>query len=424
MQELEPKPPKIRKLTKLKSASLITLILCHLFAALIVGGVVRPALASSEIYSVQNTIYLNVTEPWLGASSSDGDPPADINTKVISLTVKDDGSVTAPGMMHIQDEGGLGFTPEVQQSLQGLVMQQHDLSPGVQSISVGGKTIDISRADRKVGSVDYFGNFTLREPENLIWGQADLLSAPVIKKSVLFDSPENVAQSFCAANGYTLVNIVNSSYDETVNTNLLNLYNIKPAEHEIILYDTTGSLNTSSYSTQIAGITAAVIIIVVGMVIAGLTIYGIAATQQWAAVEHHRIDAMVTIKGIEAQQAIAEHASDNLLDWQKYILDAYTDGNLTWDEAMSFLQAGGAPYSNVLGNASTNIENILDTYYEHVREQYPQYSLGAGFSYSWTDVLFWIVIAIIAGFSIYIVYVLIKRWGNKQEIRVVHAGVV
>lgn len=421
--EITEKPHKANIKSKLKAILLITVIISQCFALLITAGIIRPISASTEIYSVENTIYMNVTEPWVGPSA-EGDSPSMPESKIISITIKDNGEVHSSGhQVHILEEGGNGFAPDAQQALMGLQTSQQALDPGVSGVLVGDHVTDLTSAQRMLGGVYSNGSWVLRDPTTHNYGIMDPLASPVIRKSVLFDTPQNYAETFCAANSYTLLNVVNSTYEETVNTNLMNLQQVKGDQHELYIIQYSSELNASSMETQIAPIIIAVVIIVVVVSIAIIAVSAASVINMpgLLALEQRKLDAWLSDQAIAEEGENARAAQDNLLEWEQYCLGLYANNSITWEELQAMLNVGGAPYRDVISNASTNIQNILDQYYEH-EVDFSQY--GAGFAFSWTDIWFWIIVAIIAGFGIYIVYVFIKRWGNKKEIKVVSTGVI
>lgn len=422
MQEQSNRPKRV---PLKRSALFLTLvILVHSIAIVYIAGFIRPAFAQTQVYTVELNIFMNVSEPWVGPGAEGSEPPSIQQFRTIKLTVNEQGEMrSSDGVVQIcSDEGDIGFTPVAQQNAMGLIEANQLADADGQVIRFGSYRLSTAGMSYKFGDIGYDGNYTLRDYDEFLaqnYAVAPTLANPVVEKTIVFDSPANYADEFCADNGYTLLNIINSTHEQTIDTAKLNLYGAKAEELELLIIDhEAGSADVNCSSTQDLG-ASAIAIIVIGIVVS-VAILGFIYAPVVERTAHHAIAAMTTIQGLRAEVDIQNHLTEGLTAYQNHVLEMYANGQITWAECCTLLEIGGGQYTTVMQNRSTNIAQILGQYYEDIAIPYGD--MATGFKFSWTDIFWWILIAIIAGLGIYAVYAVIKHWSNKRELKVVPGG--
>ena len=416
---MENKSSKKNRTSKVLAIALVAMLSIHLYGLLFTVNL-HSAFATTDTFSIENVTWINITvmtkDPgtWelvkLTVSES-----VELNSRAASsgATFAPNGSEDRVTIIDINERQEM---PVGQITFAGQPFKvTSDTMFGVLSTFANGTSIAANTSD-------YYRNFTRIQQ-----------AYPVRERMILFDSPANYAQRFCDERGYVLNNVVNSTYIEYFDVNSLNLFSSHLVKTDYIVTEPInmsalkaatqtaeelakfgGDLTTQVFPWIAMGIIALIALCTWIITPALVDMCRIRQTAQTAR-EQIAWDAEVTLEGIQAQREIDVALTGAKAANEQLILDMIANGTLTYDEGAALIAAIGADYSDLLTNRTTNIESILDNYYNHTSEMWGHYNQGLGVGTSWTDYLWPIIIFIIIGFSIYLIYVLINRKGPKGQ---------
>jgi len=408
MEPTKQSPISVATTRKVKAAICLLVIIMPIVSLVFLSGL-HPVVAQTQVYEVEETIFIEVVEPGLNASSIDGNGTLP-NTRILKITTQGQAPSSGSGGLNIQnDQGGVGFLGA---GVNAWGFKDPNAVLTQQGIISG---LDYSNAERVcrqtfhngsqilVNMTDYYTRF--RDPR---------MSFAAIERSIFFDSPNNTAHDYCAANSYTLVRVINSSFEETINYNALNLLGSDLVNQEQLIIDRSSHDLTASADTEIQ-IPPIVIGIVIAVIAGGCTIAAAAfAAGIISVVAIPTIGrTVVALRGIQSNQDILLGLSNDLLTWQTIVLDSYNNGSITWEEAQWLLQVGGAPFSEALANKTNSVRDLVSDYY--TAQQNAENNLASLFRTSWTDVIWIIIWLIIAAIACYAVYAVIKRFASTRK---------
>lgn len=396
-----PKQAKTRK-QKIKGILMIFLILLSFFS-IIPMLFLQTSFAQTQVYQVTNTIWINAT----GISpSSLGDEP---NFQPIKCVVSQTARRSDGGVSSLANEGDRGFSPTVSQEY----LMFKDLTQAY-SLSTDPNFPLTTNAERYVGLQWYNGTMNLTAMEN-VRGllPAAPIGASVQEVALVFDTPAKYAEDYCLANGYTYQNVINSTYEQSININHLNTYRSKFLQSVMYTGEKVGvgasSLDADVHQS-IIGIDDAyyVAMLVLGIsIIVGLVVYALTyvAPPELMTVDSPSTDPLVNMTIIAMERF--SHDSDQALQ-------AYINGSLSWDQYIWIINTYFSFYSGLV-NATTfttadlwrDYYNTSETLYNTYADMYDKYTQT--FAASWTDWLTTILILIIIIIVCFIIYKVVAR---------------
>lgn len=403
---------------KFLALCLISIFLVHLYGT-VTTLTIHSAFASNDTYSVENVIYFNATV--LGKS------------KTIKLVIPDSKEPINIGIKASE----YNTSPFIAESLQQThIMQDYNEYTNQRGeISFANSILDLTNAQKGVATI--YNNYTMGENLSEFYENFNEVTYyfPVQEEQLLFNSPANYVAEFCDENGLTLETIVNSTYVETFDVDSLNLFKSQLVKTDFLItenltsYDDYKTMESLDAQLSIFGgelVTkpfpwiALLIAVVVSLILTvGTITYCIIECERIKALREMALgqiwaDSEVTIEAINGETNITISLVEAKATNEALVLEAFTNGSISFEECQSLLLLIGSDYSTLLSERSLNIVNITQDYFAHVEEQWESYNQGLAISTSWTDWLYILIIVLIVGFAIYMVYYFIVRKKGSQ----------
>jgi len=412
---------------KLLAYALIAMITVHAYGLLNICTFYR-AYAASDTYSVTNTIFFNATA--LGGYAQ---------TYRIDVTEEAEPYAHDDPIFKTGVRGGYtgGFPFQEEQDL--LQLQATDDAENAVYFDDFMGELDFNLTGAARAQATTYNNHTLAvnlsdfydffEPTHFVF--------PVTEKRILFDSPANIVNDYCDANGLVLVDIINSTYTEDISVSTLNTFDsqliatnwyiTEPIDEDgVPLSKAKAGLMDDpflEYGGELKAIATSVLLLI-GVIVAMFFV-----TAAWTIISCMRIQASkelaladmwnsltATIATLNNETQIQLDLVENKAANEALILELYANGTISFEEAMALLTKIGASYDPLLSNRTQNLGEILDNYFNHIENQWSNYQNALGISSSWMN---WIQILIIAAImlaGIYIVFGVILKKGPKNPV--------
>jgi hypothetical protein len=408
----------MKHLLKIAAIAIIAMFLLHSCGLLYTIGA-RSAFvqAASDTYSMTNVIYFNRT--GLNRAGCETDC---ITITENAQTLPDDFPLKQPltkDAIHAKD-----FAPNVTVDTEGFqsFYEMQD-TVGDDTMTFAGLTMNISQARYMIA--DQFADGMIIPINTSDWfacgfPKADI-SFPVVKKSLVFDSPLNYVQRYCNAHGYTLRAILNSTYTKEYNMDTLNIFHSELVkEDQVIFYNQTPVPLYKGIERFGGGLVKNPIwagyyfLLAVGIlltIIAIPVLITLINNQQARAAlsESNAWNFAALGAGLDTVKYVVDHLTGAKTAERQLVIELYANGTIGWPELQYLLVQIDGSYNPLINNATANIGIMVGAYFNATVNLYGEYP-GLADETSWTDWLYNLVILIVVGFAIYIVYALfIKR---------------
>jgi len=407
MEKCEQKTSWKQRILKFKSLILTVMLLIQLFGLVSFIGI-RAVNAQTEYYSMSNVVYGNYT--GLGALDENGTQTFFIER----IEIDKNGIITDThgGKMKSQaDFQARGSVRTVEfQSFTEFYDQANNPVAVIadEQISLVGTQFGYFEHYANgsyigVNSSDFFSNFDYSKT-----------SAPVEKEIIYFDSPYNYAYEYGQQNGYTLINVVNSTYDENWSPQNLAFLQSQLVQTDYLLCNPIANISglggSGEIHQQITGLEIALIVaIIVSAVMFFLTFEDIG---RMALIGHQAtLDQQVTLTAINAERDVQLAQTQSVSEKQATILEMVNNGTITIEEAQALLSAIGSSYE-FINNRSTNFDDLVDQYYDHVDDQWSNHYSPLLSQTSWVNYIWLIITLIIIGLVLYAIY---RVFGSKSK---------
>lgn len=392
---------------QVKGALLITLFIVSAFI-FVPTLFLQKAFANTTIYTVNNIIWINAT--GISPSSENGTPTSLELKLEVSQSANNGGDI----IHTTANEGDRGFAPSQRQEW--LLFKD----------MIRSTTTDPSDYYTPASNMErYLGFYYANNSLNLSsipgsYFEANLpaisIGANVREVTLLFDKPAVYAAAYCAANGYTYQNVINSSYEQIINYNALNTYRSKLVETTMMTLEDT-SLTGSSIHQQgwvgnwlmlVGMVTTCPTLILIGMGVGAIE--NLPGTIATAPEQAHELDPPpanaienMTITAMELYTRFAEQA-----------LAAYLNGTIDLATYLAIVDQFGGTLFGALNNSITVLEDLWRDYYNVSERMYDTYAdmydnYLQSFSASWTDILTMLLILVIVIIVLIIIYKVVSK---------------
>ncbi len=425
MEAEETTTQKVPLSKRLKGVLLIALILFSSFLFM-TAFVLKISRAATTIYEVQNVIYINAT--GVSASATGQEPSYQTLKIVVGKQTDVQGKIQTLDYNETEDTGDTTFTYTSSEQY----YMFKDLTNFDDPYYYVGNIPITPEADKYVGY--RFANGTTMLVNASTWKHyfpIGTIGASVQERTLYFNSPQTYAQAYCSRNGYSYLNVINSTYEEHINYNALNTYRSRFLESRMVILDSESqTLNSSSNMHQESLSALAIIGVVIfsffaGGIITNLlhdifspdTNYEIGADEPPEAPKGGEPPSDNITLGLIN---LTQHAIDRFGESVDIALAAFINGSISFEQYMAIVDKLGSWYFGAVNATVVNIQEIYNRYYNYSEAAYDKYtkaydSYAASFQASWTDWLTTIIILVIVIVVIVIVYKFITRKGISQK---------
>ncbi|NHJ25967.1 MAG: hypothetical protein EAX89_15425 [Candidatus Lokiarchaeota archaeon] len=415
MEAEETRTQKVQLSKRLKGVLMIGLILFSSFLFMSVF-VVKVSRAATSIYEVRNVIYINAT--GISVSDSNHEPTYQTLKIVIGKQMDVKGGLSTLDFNETEDTGDTAFTYTGSQQYYMFKDMNNFDDPYYQ---VG----DLQATPNTARYVGYqFVNGTTMLMNASTWKSyfsRGMIGASIQERTLYFRSPQTYARSYCSANGYSYANVINSTYEESINYNALNTYRQQLLDTKMFIMDTGEEANISSSNLKqknwYLGLTAVVGIIcpIAGLVMLGLYTANIAGgTTSQPAPPDPPPALDPPSEEVEGLINLTQTAIERFGDSVDLALQAYLNGSITFTEYITIVNLLGAWYFGAVNVTTKSVEDILARYYNSTESMYETYAgayetYASVFQASWTDWLTTILILIIVIVILVIIYKVVSK---------------
>lgn len=370
----------------------------------------QQSFANTTIFTVKNKIYINAT----GISPSANEEPQFVTLELeVSQSANRDGT----GSLQIQGEGDTTFTPSEE--------QEWNLFKDMKRVITSDPT---DYFEPVANMISYFGFPFINGSLNCSPIAGSYLESQMPAVSIgsmvndvmlIFESPATYAASYCSANGYTYLNVINATYEQVIDFNAINTYRSRFLESAMYTLTDNSTLalessnSNSTMSTQGFWDTVGTILYIVGAVVIspvlltlGLALNTIPTGSSPAPPSPPPELDPPPANEIENMTIVAIQTFGHSAD---EALTAYLNGTIDFATYQAIVQQLGEFIFGGLNNSVIVLEDLWRDYYNTSESMYNTYSdmydnYLEAFSASWTDWLRLLLIIIVVIIVLVIVY--------------------
>lgn len=391
----------------------------------------QQSFAAVSIYEVNNDIFINAT----GISASGEGTESKILKLTIKKTVDSEGNMHTTAYNATEDMDDGAFSPYTSQQYLAFSDITENLRSQSLTKSVGQHQLVISAdTDRWIGQQYANGTVIAANARGFMdamgGAPASAIGASVQQKTVVFESPTYYANEFCNANGYSFLNVINSTYSRNINYPALNSFRSEFLGETMMIYnastyqDKNETIQGSAIYQQDGGATAFAVTIIAIVAILGLNVLG-QRLGWWAEGSFYGIGGHGPTAPLLLNVSDPSDASDDIANvtqaaidfWSNYVdqaWDAYNNGTITFDQLTVILAMAGQSVNDLVSNATVSILGLWNRYYNTSEDIYDTYAglyelYAAAFEVKWTDWLTTMMILACIIIGLIVVYKIVSR---------------
>jgi len=400
---------------KLFALFFATILLCNTYGIVFTGAMQRGlALGADNTYTVTNIIFFNATGILAEGTQ--------LHCLKVSQTVPINEKDTIP----LKDDEGEtvtdNFAPMVNIDTRKFINNAYErIQAPYSTITLGNLTYAVAETlyDPLISAGTFLNGTPLVLNASTFFGVGFPQTTPgfsLIEKSLVFESPLNYVEAYCDAEGWTLVEIINSTYEREHNFNTMNLFRSQLVKQDTVIFvenETETMARSGQISTMALG-TATLILII--CIIVALTATAILVP--WLLAREARL-------GLTSSTDANKDVFDDTLDVLEDFLDTMTankaferdraywllaNSTITFEQYLFLLQEIDASYNPLINTALTDISAITTAFFNATSDLYGKFAAALADITSWSSWIDLLIMLIIIIVVIYFVYVLISKF--------------
>lgn len=406
---------------KLLAVGLLALIICHSCCIMGALGFQRAfAEAAPETYTMTNIIYINAT--GLGRTTPE------IMRLEISETPQEipwtkDGPIESKGI------GSDLFAPNASVDVWRITDIYERQSIG-NTLDILGQSVNATGA--AIGIAFAFNNEIVAMNSSDFYAcgfSQPALSVPAIEKVLVFKSPADYAAEYCTDNGYTLRNIINSTYLHEYDMDTLNFFQSQLVKEDLVIIrynsteETLSRPNLEQFGGSLVQDSKFWEIIAVGIAIAIISYFFLVPMLTNLFNDQMALEGLkLTLKDNADRFADALNTTNNLADHmltdknaqRQLAMNFFANGTISWEQLQYLLRQIDNSYNPLINNCTRNIVDMLNAYYNASAGNYRDYLDGIADFTSWSNWIYDIIILAVSLIAIYFVYTLIAKFRTPR----------